>query len=314
MTLHALFLILISSFCWSAYDVFRKKLAGILPPLMLSTLLIGTQLPFFALLLVGEPFDIKTPEYWGYLVFNTFFNTIAVVAYITSVGLAPLSLTVPVLSLSPLLTVLAGYWILGESILPVQCLGIGFILWGLIQLHFKTFYQFFEKTHPPSDALQMGNSASSIASLTVPDEKLALIKGVGLMAAVAVIWSVTTTVDKICLKMASQSAHCVIQCLGITICLLGVGFLQQSPEYRLKSHFPYKFILVSSVIASLALIAQFQAIMLVPVGLFEALKRSIGLYSSLLMGFWVFKEPVTPLKIISVLLISLGVFCVLGVF
>jgi drug/metabolite transporter (DMT)-like permease len=140
------------------------------------------------------------------------------------------------------------------------------------------------------------------------DDRQRVRRGILMMAAVAVLWATTPVLDKLCLRMVPASEHALLQCFGVAALLFGWARWRGGKVHlkQVTSRAPWFTLAVGA--AAIALFAQFWAIRFVPVGIFEALKRSYGLISALGLGYLVFREPVSRTKIFLVLFLAFGIF------
>ncbi|MES2856202.1 MAG: EamA family transporter, partial [Bdellovibrionota bacterium] len=207
--------------------------------------------------------------------------------FIQAVSMAPLSLVIPVLSLTPVFTALGAYLGLGETLGFQQIAGV-------ILIVVSTFF--------------LGKAESS---KTTVNDGSSVKKGVLLMGLVAVMWSITPIFDKICLREVPSSEHGFIQCAGIAI-FFGVYLRVRGipASFRLVSA-NFEWFSIAVLFASIALFTQLWAIQVVQVGIFEALKRSVGLVAALLLGHFLFAERISRIKVGLVGLIAVGIFVLL---
>jgi drug/metabolite transporter (DMT)-like permease len=293
--------IAISSLSWSLFDLSRKKLAVDLPPVpVVAWLMIFQALMFLAF----APFDswgtIPVGTYIWPFIASVALNAFANIWFVEAVALAPFSLAIPILSLTPVFSTIGGIFVLNEAVTARQALGIGIIVAATLAIGF------------------FGTQKSKASSPeTKPDapttfDAASVRKGLGLMAVVALLFALTPVVDKLCLRNVPASEHGFLQCLataaslGVWIKIRGGGVAFS----RVRTNLTW---FISAILfATLAVYFQFYSIQSVPVGIFEALKRSFGLIAALTLGYFMFREPVTKLKAGLVLLMGVGIFVLLA--
>jgi uncharacterized membrane protein len=136
-------------------------------------------------------------------------------------------------------------------------------------------------------------------------------RGLFLMVGVALLWALTPVLDKICLKELPSSQHAFLQCCAIAG-VLWVWLLARGESLSLQTVKPFfKWFLLATLAGASALFFQFVATTHVPVGIFEALKRSFGLIAALVLGWFIFGEQVTSKKALILGLMGVGIFIVL---
>ena len=134
--------------------------------------------------------------------------------------------------------------------------------------------------------------------------------GAKYMILVSFFWSLAPIIDKICFKYSSIEFHGLIQSLGVFLILIFLSKKEFKQELSmiLKN---YKLISVTMIIGVTATVLQFYAISLTFVSIMESIKRSIGQIFSIIFGKFFFNESITLNKILGVLILSLGIFCIL---
>ena len=131
-----------------------------------------------------------------------------------------------------------------------------------------------------------------------------------LMVLVSIIWSLTPVLDKICLKNSSINIHGFIQSLGMITLLIFLFKKDKVQTENTKKN--WRIILLTVFIGSTATILQFYAILTNYVPIMESIKRSIGQLSSVFLGKIFFNEEVNKPKVVGVIVLSIGVYFILG--
>ncbi|GAB4245619.1 MAG: hypothetical protein Kow00109_21640 [Acidobacteriota bacterium] len=208
--------------------------------------------------------------------------------YVQAVRLSPLSLTVPYLSFTPLVSAVAAWLILGEVPPFRGWVGISLLLAGGILLH---------------GGEGRGWLRLCLAPLREPGTRRMLI--------VAAVWGVTTSVDKLAIQHGSEALLGAWMSLGGALLILlfrpRLGDEGQSSE----SSGSAGLLLAAAAVAGAAVLAQFYAYRTTLVAYVEAVKRAGGFVSALL-GVVAFGEgrfrhriPAAALMLAGVLLIVL---------
>lgn len=291
---HVIAMIGVSSISWALFDMSRKKLSVKLAPTPIVVWLMLLQAPLFAILfkaLFQEVWRIPQPSYYLPAMASVILNAVANVWFVESVRMAPLSLVIPVLSLTPVFSALGGFVLLGEVTTLRQGAGI-FVIVACTMAIART---------------GGGQSRPDGVQRDEKKEQSQVTQGVLLMAGVSLLWALTPVLDKICLATLPAAEHAFLQCLTVSILLFAwLRFKKGSLKLGQLSQNVGWFTLAVGA-AALALFAQLWSIQNTPVGLFEALKRSYGLLSALALGYFVFGEAVTRRKAVLVAAMGFGI-------
>ncbi len=288
--LGALLLVLLSSLAWSGVDATRKELTSHVQPLPLLFLQTAVTAPLFALWVAVEGMPALGQGYLLPALTSVVVNIGANLAFLAALRVSPLSVTIPLLSLTPVFTTLLAIPMLGERPTPLQGLGILLVVGGAFGLNL---------------VVEEGLSAAAIWRSWTRE------KGTLWMVMVAFLWSVAVPLDKMALERSSGPFHGLVLnagvASGIFCALIATRRLPELSDVRRTRG----VFLLGVVLSALALGLQLKAMELVWVGLVETLKRGIGNISAVLFGRLLFAEPVTPRKVLSVLLMGLGVALIL---
>ena len=284
-----IFICVVSAFFWAGFDITRKLS---LKKISSTTLLFLFSLGQFLIFLIWIYFENFSINIKPYLLPGTILICIGIssaLLFLKAINQSELSLTIPLLSLSPMFSSLFSFIFIDEVLLKTQYLGIFAIVLGTLILYSK--------------------------DLTVKDflnswKVIIKNKSARLMIGVSLMWSITPVLDKICLKYSSINIHGFIQSVGIIIFLLFLLIKTTKKEIiKIKNH--WKIILITVLIGVIATILQFFAILNNFVPIMESIKRSVGQLSSVLFGNFFFKEKITKSKIIGVLTLSVGIYLII---
>jgi drug/metabolite transporter (DMT)-like permease len=290
----ALLLVVGSSLAWSGFDVCRKVLADRVRPAALAFLLAAGAVPLFAVWMAADGMPAVKPGYLLPAAASVALNIAANLFFFSALRNSQLSVTIPLLSLTPVFTSLLGIPLLGEVPSARQGFGILLVVAGAFVLSL------------PADGPLSAISPISLARSWRGD------RGAGLMVLVALFWSLTGPFDKIATARASGPFHAVVLCagvaLGIVVVLAGQRRLGELADVRSAG-----WVFVLAVLISIAALGfQLLAMQKVWVGLVETLKRGIGNLSALILGRALFGEAVTPRKLLAVGLMIAGVALILA--
>jgi drug/metabolite transporter (DMT)-like permease len=283
IALGPLLILLAASLSSSGFDLFRKMLVRHLAPVPMVVLLAVASVPLFGILLALQGGVTLTAGYWLPALGSVLLNIVANLTFLQSVRISPLSVTVPLLSLTPVFTTLLGFLLLGERPAASALLGIGLVVIGAFWLNLPTREQ---------------------AAAAVP-------AGAWLMAGTALLMSCTIPLDKLAVGHANPPFHGLVLCAGIAAGSLAVlvaqGRVGELAGIR-QGWGPFVLALVSS---TLALGLQLVAIKLILVSVVETVKRGVGNLMAVVLGRAAFGEALTLRKLGAVALMAAGVTLIL---
>ena len=280
--LGALLLVAGSSLAWSAHDVTRKFLVGKVRPVPLAFLLTVAAAPLFAIWTAVDGMPAIQAGYALPAVSSVLLNIAANLMFFAALRTSALSVTIPLLSLTPVFTALLGIPMLGEVPTPLQGLGIVLVVAGAF-------------------------------ALNLPEERpyWRWERGAALMTTVALLWSLTVPLDKIAMARASAPFHATVLCGGVAAAVLAVLVWQRRLGELADLRQVRGVFALALVTSILALGLQLLAMQQVWVGLVETMKRGLGNVSAVVFGRVVFGEPVTLRKLLAVGLMAVGVGLIL---
>ena len=284
-----IFICVVSAFFWAGFDITRKlSLKKISSTTLLFLFSLG-QFLIFLIWIYFENFSINIKPYLLPGIILIFIGISSALLFLKAINQSELSLTIPLLSLSPMFSSIFSFVFIDEVLLKTQYLGIFAIILGTLILYSKDL-----------TAKDFLNSWKVIIKN----------KSARIMIGVSLMWSITPVLDKICLKYSSINIHGFIQSVGIIIFLLFLLIKTTKKEIiKVRNH--CKIILFTVLIGVIATILQFFAILNNFVPIMESIKRSIGQLSSVLFGNFFFKEKITKSKIIAVLTLSVGIYLII---
>lgn len=254
-------------------------------------LLTAGQAPLFALWAAFDGGLVYGGGYWAPAVGSVALNVFANLAFIHAFRVAPISLAIPLLSLTPVVTALLAVPMLGELPTVVQGVGIALVVAGALLLH------------------RRGGREASLGELV---RAAARNRGVQLMLVVVLCWSLTPPLDKLALDHAAPAAHGFVLCAGVAAALLVLLAARgRVGEVRQVARAPVVYGLAVAIsVAGLAL--QLLAYRLVYVAFVETLKRGLGNGLALVYGRFVFGEGVGWAQVAAVGLMAAGVALILA--
>ena len=279
-----------SAIAYSLTDVSRKALMTRVRALPVLCLIAWGSVPLFLVWWIRS----GTPEvgdgYWVPGGVSVLLNIFSNLAFFEAVRRSPLSVTIPMLSLTPVFATLLAIPLLGEVPSARQGAGIALTVAGAFLLNLES-----------DDRLSLGDAWRALRR-----EPGSLI-----MAGVAFAWALATPLDKLAMAQAGVPFHGLVLNFGVGAgAFLALGARGRIGELRLPRG--ARWLTVLSLIASAVAIALFLvAIANVWIGLVESLKRAIGSVSALALGAMLFGERIGAPQLGAVALMSVGVVLVL---
>ena len=281
-----IFICILSAFCWATFDLTRKLSLKFINPKILLLLFSTVQLIVFTTWILTSDFSINLPNYYLPGIILIAVGIFSSILFLKAINDSQLSLTIPLLSFSPVFSSIFAFLFLGERLSHIQYIGVIFIFIGTLSLYAKE--------------LTVNSFLSSIL-IIINDSSARLMLGVSLM------WSITPVLDKICLQYSTINIHGFLQSLGTSILLLlilGRTFKKGLTKLKKKE---IKLISITIMVGTMATILQLYAIIFNYVPIMESIKRSVGQFSSVIIGNLFFNEPITLQKIFGVFLLTTGV-------
>jgi drug/metabolite transporter (DMT)-like permease len=296
MSLLLFLLVLAASVSSSGFDLFRKMLVRHLAPVPMVVLLAIASVPLFgAAVLFGGPVAVQ-PAYWLPALGSVALNVVANLTFLQAVRISPLSVTVPLLSLTPVFTALLGFAVLRERPAPLDLVGIALVVVGAFWLNLGMTQE--------SGGGEGEGKGTTRAFLSQP--------GAWLMAGTALLLSLTIPLDKLAVGRASPPFHGLVLTAGIALGSLAVLAVQKrwgELAGLRRGWLPFVLALTASTLALGFQLVALQAGVLV--SLLETLKRGIGNLLAVILGRAAFGETVTPGKLGAALLMAAGVALIL---
>lgn len=212
-------------------------------------------------------------------------NLVAWNFFFRALAISPLYLTMPFTAFTPLFLVPIAYIILNELPGLKELIGIILIICGAYAIH-----------------LQSGN-------LLQPIIKIFSEKGTRYMLTVALIWSVSATVDKVAILNSSPEFYAAIIYLLLAGAYFPYIYFRHRDHLRnIPSHL--KTLLALGTLSGGVVIFQFLALLSLEVSYVIAFKRA-GIIVSVLLGYFFFAEKNIAKNLLSAGLIVAGVILIL---
>ena len=282
---------LAAALSWALFDALRKRLARDVSPVHLGLLLPLAQAPLLALWAasrepLGLPLAALSP-----LLGSALLNALALVLFLDALRLSPMSLTIPLLSFTPVLSTTLAWVFRGQAPGAAQYAGASLVVLGAV-------------------VLGMGGGAWRGLASSVREP------GVRRMALVAVLWSCTSVLDQLAVSRGAGSWYAPAVTAGVALLLLLRAVLRGQVQAFVAAARPLvaQPLLAGTAVAigAAALAVQIEAFRWAPIGFIEVVKRGIGMTSAVVLGRFVFGELLDGRKWAAVGLLTLGVALVVG--
>lgn len=281
-----LVLTLAAAVLWSGFDAVRKALARDVSPAALGVWLPLAQVPLLAIWAatrdpMGLPLASLAP-----LAGSTVLSLLGVLWFMQALRCSPMSITVPLLSFTPVgATLLA--WLIRHQV-PTVFQGTGALL-------------------VVAGAVVMGTRSAQWPGLRA----YARDRGVRYMLGAALVWSVTAILNQMALERGANAWYAPSLSLAVGL-LMALVLLVRGQGPLLKASFRTlagipRLSLPALVIGGAALAIELEALRVAPIGFIEIIKRGLGMTGAILLGRLFFKEPISLPKVMAVLLMTVGV-------
>lgn len=253
--------------------------------------IVSLSLTFFALpFLLPFLFFIKIPylgdQFWMALFFGGSLNVISTILYMKAIRYSDLSITVPMVTFTPLFLLITSPLIVGEFPRPFGLIGIVLIVAGSYILNIRERHRGY----------------------LTPFRALLKERGAKLMMVVAFIWSITSNFDKLGVENSSPIFWIIAIDTFIAIAMIPIVFyksrcgLNQNPGDLIK-------LIPIGLFGVLTAIFQMKAITLTYVAYVISIKR-MSVIISALFGYLIFNEKGIEERLIGALTMIIGVLLI----
>ena len=279
-------LALITAVFTSLKDVFGRKIIRKVDPEIVAFGWLFFTLPFLYTLLSFEGKPQVDNTFWIYVASVTIILTIASICFFKALKVSDMSISIPMLTFTPVFLLITSPLMLGEFPKPIGLLGIILIVAGAYVINF---------------------SDRKVGYFT-PFKSLLKEKGPRYMLAVAALYSIGANFDKMAVVKYSMVAYlCAVNSCVSLVLLLIILKKSKNIVHQIKIAWPYMFLM--GACTTVAFFCQMNAIKMTIVPYIIAIKRTSVVLSSL-FGFWIFKEKGFKERIFGVIVMILGVFII----
>jgi len=284
-----LFLTLASALSMALQDVFSKKIANSTGTLLIAGLRGAAAVPF---LLFCVPFVTIPPlsaEFWVVTGVLVPLDIFALVLYMKAIRISPLNVTLPFLSLTPIVMILTGYLFLDETLGPAQIGGIVLIAAGAYLINIHTVKEGILKP-----------------ILSISKEKGSL-----LMIAVSLIYGVTGTLGKKAVVLSDPLFFSVSYTTILSVVMIPMLFFL-GPSGKVSAgriRRSWGIVVLLGLVGAVNYVTHFLAITMVEAASMVAVKRTSLLFG-VVFGRLLFDEPHFKARFVGAVLITAGVAAV----
>lgn len=274
-----------STLCWAAFDAVRKRLVAKIPVAALAFWIAVAQLPGYLMWALVEDAHWSA-AYWLPASASFGLNLIANVLFLESVRRGPLSVTIPVLSFTPVFVALGSLPILGEQLSLAQWMGVAVVTGASLFLTAR-------RATMTKPALLVSTFVST--------------PGVPHMLGVALLWSFSPIFDKLSLRHAGVGLHGALLALsGAAGMALYLGSRRQLSSIPLPRG-TLSLVALGGGLNVAALGLQLVAITQMVVSVFESFKRAAGVLLALALGAVFFQERISRTRLFAAICMACGV-------
>ncbi len=280
------FISVLSGFFFATADALSKKEATRTPAIVLAWVREFYALPFLLPLLFLIDIPEIQPGFWSAMMLLVVLDLITTFLYMRAIQIAPLSLTIPYLGLSPIFLLLIPALVLGEKLSLLGIIGVLLVSVGTYTLQIdRAKFGFFEPW-------------------------LAIFKNRGslYMLIVALLYSVTATYGKVAIIKSSPLFMTIVY-----FSLLAAGFslivlFTERRNMHTLLQYPKQKLGIGLAMALMA-VAHFSAIGMIQVAYMISIKR-LSLLFAIIYGAVLFKETNIRERLLGGIIILVGATCI----
>ncbi len=258
-------LAVLTGVCFGLQGVYAKWISRDMPAIFLAWITFAFTVPFLGILVVssGIP-EVHWPPFFLATFTSFCVNVVAWYLFFRALQLSPIYLTMPFTAFTPLFLIPVSFFLLGEMPSFLGGIGVGCIILGAYGLH-----------------LRSGN-------LVAPIRALFRERGTRLMMIVALIWSVSATVEKVAVLNSSPVFYGLVIHLLLAVAYLPLIVWRHRD--RLQTLWQdWKTFTGMGLISAAVVVFQFTALQYLLVSYVIAFKRA-GILISVMLGYVVFRE------------------------
>jgi drug/metabolite transporter (DMT)-like permease len=270
----------------SLQNAYYKKVSLEISPVLLAwSVLLVSGLLFSPLLFLGVPH--LNQAFWFSVILRLFVDSLAFTLFITGVQKSPLSLTIPMLSLSPILSIATVFFINRLAPSPLGLIGVIVTVSGLYLLNFN---------HDTKDVLS-------------PFKSVFKEKGVLYVSAAAILWSLVSSLQKLAIDNSNVYFYTSFFQLLWAVCFTPVAYFVDKKGF--VSLFQLKFmkkLFTAGFLDALKTIFQNLAYVLTIPPYVNSVGSTSILFASF-FGWFFFKEKVEK-HVVPIIFVFMGIILI----
>jgi drug/metabolite transporter (DMT)-like permease len=207
---------------------------------------------------------------------------LAMILYVKAIAHYDLSITVPLLSLTPLFLLVTGYLFLDEAIKPFGVAGVLLLLFGIYIMNLSTLRE----------------------GLFSPFKAVFTNRGSLLVVIVAIIYTITSTIGKKVVLLTNPAFFSFWYILILSIGIMPVIYFKGESPFHVFKNFKINFLI--GTLVGLSAYTLFTAYSFAPIAYVIAVKRTAIVFS-VLLGRLIFHEPAFGKRALGAGLAFIGV-------
>ncbi len=274
---------LLTAFLEGTKDAVSKKSLEGIDEYMVAWLLKALTLPFVLPLLLFIPIPEIGIEFVIAALTSAVINSVVAVMYMKAIKISPLSLTLPMLTFTPVFLLITSPMMVGEFPSLIGVLGIFLIVTGAYMLNIK-------------DARK---------GLLAPIKSLARHKGPVLMLIIAFLWSITANIDKIAINLSSVLFWLVMFHVITSIMLFPLMLIKSKNKISSVKR-NIKVVPLLGILPATRTFFQLSALTLTIVPYVISIKRISSIFGAV-YGHFIFKEKDVGYRLIGAFIMIIGV-------
>lgn len=273
----------LTAFFESVKDVLSKKSLKDIDEFVVAWAIWFFPFPLLLSVLFFVGFPSVNSIFWVALLSGGTGNIIATIFYMKAIKYADLSVSVPLVTFSPLFLLITSPILVGEFPNQFGLIGIILIVFGSYLLNIKKRSE----------------------GLLQPFKALVNQKGPRYMLLVAIIWSITANIDKIGVVNSSPFFWITMMSAFVSIALLPIVFSRFPKQRNMMRKWTFALVPIG-LIYGLTILNQMIAINLTLVSYVISIKRTSAILA-VFWGFIIFKEKNIKDRLVGVIIMVIGV-------
>lgn len=274
---------ILTAFCESIKDIFSKKSFEKIDEYIIAWSIHSFAAIFLIPILYFTDIPTLGNKFWFAFFIRGTLNVVTTILYMKAIKSSELSITVPMVTLTPFFLLITSPLIVGEFPTLYGVVGILLIVTGSYILNIDEKKKaYFE-----------------------PFRALLRDKGPRLMLIVAFIWSITSNFDKIGVQNSTPLVWAILQTIFLSLVMFPIILYKSRENLR---HIPknIRFLLPIGFFNALTIIFQMTAINLTLVAYVISIKRMSAVIT-VVLGYLIFKERSIKERLIGTFIMFLGV-------